>query len=224
MIPLKDDNPTHIFPLITIGLIVVNTAVLILQILSPSDPQQIAFSYGAIPRYLMTFKSNQPIHPAFTVLTSMFMHGGVLHLASNMLYLWIFGNNIEDKLGHMRFIIFYLLCGIAAAFAHAITDPASRIPMIGASGAVSGVLGAYLILFPHARVHTLVFLGFFVQVVRLPAIFIIGFWIFIQFINGILSKGFAGQGGVAWFAHVGGFVIGLILILPFLKTKRSRYS
>jgi membrane associated rhomboid family serine protease len=224
MIPLKDDNPTHIFPLITIGLIVVNTAVLILQILSPSDPQQIAFSYGAIPRYLMTFKSNQPIHPAFTVFTSMFMHGGVLHLASNMLYLWIFGNNIEDKLGHMRFIIFYLLCGIAAAFAHAITDPASRIPMIGASGAVSGVLGAYLILFPHARVHTLVFLGFFVQVVRLPAIFIIGFWIFIQFINGILSKGFAGQGGVAWFAHVGGFVIGLILILPFLKTKRSRYS
>jgi len=224
MIPLKDDNPTYIFPAVTIGLIAVNTAVLILQILSPSDPQQIAFSYGAIPRYLMTFKSNQPIHPALTVFTSMFMHGGVLHLATNMLYLWIFGNNIEDKLGHMRFIIFYLLCGIAAAFAHAITDPASRIPMIGASGAVSGVLGAYLILFPHARVHTLVFLGFFIQVVRLPAIFIIGFWIFIQFINGILSKGFSGQGGVAWFAHIGGFVVGLILILLFLKTKRSRYS
>jgi membrane associated rhomboid family serine protease len=224
MIPLKDENPTRIFPFVTIGLIVVNTAVLIVQLLSHPDLQQLAFSYGAVPRYLLTFKSTQPIHPAFTVLTSMFMHGGILHLVTNMLYLWIFGNNIEDKLGHIRFTLFYLLCGIAAAFTHAITDPASHTPMIGASGAVSGILGAYLILFPHARIHTLVFLGFFVQIVRLPAVFIIGFWIFIQFINGIVSKGFAGQGGVAWFAHIGGFIFGFLLIVPLLKTKRSPYS
>lgn len=224
MIPLKDDNPTRTFPLVTIGLIGANTAVLILQLFSRSDPQQVAFSYGAVPRYLLTFKSDQPIPPLLTVFTSMFMHGGIFHLVTNMLYLWIFGNNIEDKLGHIRFMIFYLLCGIAAAFAHAITDSLSNIPMIGASGAVSGVLGAYIILFPHARIHTLVFLGFFVQVVRLPAIFIIGFWIIIQFINGILSKGIAGQGGVAWFAHIGGFIFGLILILLFFKTIRSRYS
>jgi len=189
-----------------------------------SDPQHIAFSYGAIPNILLTFKNVQPIHPVLTIFTSMFMHGGILHLVTNMLYLWIFGNNIEDKLGHFRFIIFYVLCGVAAAYAHAITDPSSRIPMIGASGAVSGVLGAYMLIFPHARVHTLIFLGFFVQVVRLPAIFLIGFWIFIQFINGILSKGIAGQGGVAWFAHIGGFIFGLVSIMLFLKTKWRRYS
>lgn len=221
MIPLKDENPTRIFPFITIGLIFANTVVLILQFSSRTDPQQIAFAYGAIPRFLLSFTSVQPIHPVITIFTSMFMHGGFLHIATNMLYLWIFGNNIEDKLGHLRFIIFYLLCGIAAAYSHALTNPSSGIPMIGASGAVSGILGAYLILFPRARIHTLVFLGFFIQIVKLPAIFIIGFWIVIQFINGILSNSFAGQSGVAWFAHIGGFISGLLLIMIFLKTRRN---
>ncbi len=224
MIPFKDDNPTSIFPFVTIGFIVINTIVFILQIISPADPRRIVLAYGAIPHFLLTFDTVQPIHPVLTVFTSMFMHGGLFHLGGNMLYLWIFGNNIEDKLGHMRFIIFYLLCGIAAAYSHAITESSSIIPMIGASGAVSGILGAYLLLFPHARVHTLIFLGFFVQVVRLPALFVIGFWIVIQFINGIISKGIATQGGVAWFAHIGGFVFGILMIKVFLRIKRRRYN
>lgn len=221
MIPFKDDNPTHTFPFITIALITINTAVLIIERLSHVDPQQFAFSYGAVPRLILTFETAQPLHPFTTVFTSMFMHGGLLHLVTNMLYLWIFGNNIEDMVGHVKFIFFYLVCGIIAAYAHAITSPSSPIPMIGASGAVSGVLGAYILLFPHARVHTLIFFGFFFDVIRLPAIFVIGFWIFIQFINGILSKGFAGHSGVAWFAHIGGFIAGLILINLFIKRNKS---
>ncbi|RJQ54607.1 MAG: rhomboid family intramembrane serine protease [Nitrospiraceae bacterium] len=223
MFPFKDDNPTRIFPFVTIGLIILNSAVLVLQIFSRADPQYIAYAYGAVPRFILSFEAVQPIHPALTVFTSMFMHGGLFHLASNMLYLWIFGNNIEDKLGHARFIIFYLLCGTAAAYAHALTDPLSKMPMIGASGAVSGILGAYLLLFPRARVHTLIFLGFFIQVVRLPAIFVIGFWIVIQLINGVISKGIAAQGGVAWFAHIGGFIIGLLTVKLFIKKRGGYY-
>ncbi|MBI5739090.1 MAG: rhomboid family intramembrane serine protease [Nitrospirae bacterium] len=222
MIPLKDDNPVSIFPFVTIGLIAANAAGLVLQIISPLGPQRVAFAYGAIPSVLLTFSSAQPIHPVLTIFTSMFMHGGLLHLATNMLYLWIFGNNIEDKLGHVRFTVFYLLCGVAASYAHAITDPSSRIPMIGASGAVSGVLGAYLYLFPQARIHTLIFFGFFVQVVKLPAIFVIGLWILFQFLNGLISRGFAGQSGVAWFAHIGGFLAGLLLIMLVFRVKRRK--
>jgi membrane associated rhomboid family serine protease len=223
MFPFKDDNPTRHFPFITIALIAINTIIFILQILSPSHPGKIAFAYGAIPHFLLTLKTIQPIHPVLTVVTSMFMHGGLIHLGTNMLYLWIFGNNIEDKLGYVRFIVFYLLCGFAAAYAHAITNPVSTIPMIGASGAVSGILGAYLLLFPHARVHTLIFLGFFVQIVRLPAIFVIGFWIVIQFINGMISKGITSHGGIAWFAHIGGFIVGILAIKFFTGFRRKRY-
>ena len=171
----------------------------------------------------MTSQTVQPIHPVMTVFSSMFMHGNILHLGTNMLYLWIFGNNIEDKLGYGRFIIFYLFCGVVAAYSHALADPVSMIPMIGASGAVAGILGAYLLLFPFAKVHTLIFLGFFIQVVRLPAMAVIGFWIVIQFINGMVSKGSPGHGGVAWFAHIGGFVIGLLIVKFFMMTKRRRY-
>jgi membrane associated rhomboid family serine protease len=206
MIPFKDDNPTHIFPFVTIAIIVLNTIVLLMQITSPYGQQKIVFSYGAIPNFLLTFDTYQPIHPLLTVFTSMFMHGGILHLGGNMLYLWIFGNNIEDKLGHFRFIIFYILCGVIAAYSHALADP------------------AYLLLFPHARIHTLVFFGFFVDVIRLPSILVIGFWIVLQFINGMISKGFAGQGGVAWFAHIGGFLAGFLLIKLFLKIKKNRYN
>jgi len=223
MIPFKDDNPVTIFPFVTIGLISLNTLVFILQAFHPVGMEEIVFAYGAVPSYLLGFKDVQPIHPILTLFTSMFMHGGLFHLAGNMLYLWIFGNNIEDKLGHIRFIIFYLLSGVVAAFSHAITEPSSMIPMIGASGAVSGILGAYLLLFPRARVHTLIFLGFFIQVIRLPALIVLGFWFIIQFINSILSKGLEAQGGVAWFAHIGGFLFGLLMIKVFLMTRR-RYS
>lgn len=222
MFPFKDDNPTRNFPLITIIFIAANIIIFILQVMLPADPRRIAFAYGAIPHFLLTFETVQPLHPLLTVITSMFMHGSLLHLGTNMLFLWIFGNNIEDELGYTKFIIFYLLCGFAAAYAHAITNPLSTIPMIGASGAVSGILGAYLLLFPRARVHTLIFLGFFFQVVSLPAVVVIGLWIIIQFVNGLISKGAAHHGGVAWFAHIGGFIVGIILIKFFTGSKSSQ--
>ncbi|MBI4684212.1 MAG: rhomboid family intramembrane serine protease [Nitrospirae bacterium] len=221
MFPFKDENPTRTFPLITIMLIAINVIVYIWEIMYPAGESYIVYSYGAIPSNLISFKNTQPLHPAFTVFSSMFLHGGLLHIGGNMLYLWVFGNNIEDRLGHIRFLLFYLACGVIAAYSHAITDPLSKVPMIGASGAVSGVLGAYIVLFPHARIHTLVFFGFFIRVIRIPALIVIGFWAIIQFINGILSKGLIAQGGVAWFAHVGGFLAGLLTI-KFLLPKRSQ--
>ncbi len=222
MIPFKDDNPTRHFPLMTITLIALNTAIFIVQMLLPLDHQKVALAFGAIPHFLLTFQTVQPIHPVFTVFTSMFMHGGFLHLGTNMLFLWIFGNNIEDELGYTRFVIFYFFCGFIAAYAHALSNPVSTIPMIGASGAVSGILGAYLLLFPRARVHTLIFLGFFIQVVRLPAMLVIGFWMVLQLINGLMSKGAAMNSGVAWFAHIGGFIAGLLTIKFFLISLRRR--
>lgn len=220
MIPFKDNNPTRYFPIVTIAIIAVNVAVFIFQFLSPYNSQKIAYAYGAVPRALLTFDTVHPLHPLLTIFTSMFMHGGLLHLGSNMLYLWIFGNNIEDKLGYVKFIIFYLLCGVVAAYAHALTNPASTVPMIGASGAISGILGAYILLFPHTRVHTLVFFVFFFQILQLPAIIVIGFWIAIQFLNGLISHGAAAQGGIAWFAHIGGFVFGVLMIKSFARTRR----
>ena len=151
--------------------------------------REITYAYGAIPHNLMTLEKTQPIPPAITVFSSMFMHGGFLHIAGNMLYLWIFGDNIEDKLGHVRFALFYLFCGIFAAYSYAVTSPDSTTPMIGASGAISGILGAYVLLFPRASVHTLIFLGFFVTTVRIPALIVIGFWAIIQFVSGLVSTG-----------------------------------
>jgi membrane associated rhomboid family serine protease len=149
----------------------------------------------------------------------MFLHGGFLHLAGNMLYLWIFGNNIEDALGHVKFVFFYLFSGLVAAYSHALIDPQSTIPMIGASGAVSGILGAYLLLFPRAKVYTLLILGIFIQVVLVPAIVVIGFWAVLQFLNGLLSTGLHQQGGVAWFAHIGGFLAGIVTIKLWLPRR-----
>jgi membrane associated rhomboid family serine protease len=212
MIPFKDDNPTETFPSVTIGLITINILVFIWEVLTPSQAEQIAFFYGAIPHNIITFQSTQPIPPVLSVFTSMFLHGSILHVAGNMLYLWIFGNNIEDSLGHFKFLLFYLFSGVIAAYGHAFTDPQSTIPMIGASGAVSGILGAYLLLYPHARIHTLIFFGFFVQVVRIPALIVLGFWIVLQVLSGVLGAGSLQQGGVAWFAHVGGFLAGIVTI------------
>ena len=220
MIPYKDDNPTHRFPYVTIGIIISNILIFLLEIISPPGMEKTVYAYGAVPQYILTFEKFQPIHPALTVFTAMFMHGGVFHLGGNMLYLWIFGNNIEDKLGHLRFIIFYIFCGITAAYSHALIDPHSLTPMIGASGAISGILGAYLLLFPRAGVYTLIFLGFFVQVVKIPALIVIGFWAIVQFINGLVSTGFVKQGGVAWFAHIGGFLTGLLTIKLWLPRRK----
>jgi len=219
LIPYKDDNPTSVFPFITISIIVANVLVFLYEVMAPSGMEKLAYSYGAIPHYILNFEKVQPIHPVLSIFSAMFMHGGVFHIAGNMLYLWIFGNNIEDKLGHLRFIFFYFFCGIVAAYANAIAGPHSLIPMIGASGAISGILGAYLLLFPRAMVHTLIFLGFFVTVVKIPALIVIGFWAVIQLVNGLLSTGFAAEGGVAWFAHIGGFLVGILTIKLWLPRR-----
>jgi len=222
MFPYKDDNPTRTFPFITIGIIAINIIVYIWEVLSPYGEKFIVYKYGAIPSSIISLEKADPIslHPAATVFSSMFLHGGLLHVGGNMLYLWIFGDNIEDRLGHIRFLVFYLISGIAAAYSHAISSPGSTIPMIGASGAVAGVLGAYIFLFPRARVHTLIFFGFFVDVVKIPALIVIGFWAIIQVVNGLLSQGLMPQGGVAWFAHVGGFLTGFLTIKFWLPKRR----
>ena len=231
MIPLKDDVPTRTFPVVTVGLIIANALAFLYQLSlhATDDPaalraaQAFVFEFGLIPCRLTgscVAPSEFPL-PALTIFTSMFLHGGLFHVAGNMLYLWIFGNNVEDTLGHGRFLLFYLLSGVAAALAQTAIDPASRIPMIGASGAVSGVLGAYLLLFPYASVLTLVVFGFFIRVVRIPAMIVLGFWIVVQFLNGLITFGSGEQGGVAWFAHIGGFLAGLGL-LYVLRAGRPR--
>lgn len=219
MIPLKDDNPTSTYPYITVGLIIINVLVFIYELSWGTHLEHFLSKYGATPVLLL---NNVPIPqeyaaPYMTVFTSMFLHGGFFHVAGNMLYLWIFGNNIEDSMGHTRFIIFYLICGVIAVYTFSLVNPRSTIPMVGASGAVSGVLGAYLILFPRAKVLTLIPFGFYMQIVKIPAVFVLGFWMVIQIINGMVS-GKTG-GGVAWFAHIGGFIAGMGLIGLF-KRKR----
>lgn len=238
MLPLKDDVPTRTLPFVTVGLIVANVVVFLYQTSLLLDGaggrafQAFIFEFGLIPCRLTGVAAAPGVcptsaefpDPVLTVFTSMFMHGGFFHIAGNMLYLWIFGNNVEDTLGHGRFVGFYLGSGVAAALAQAVVGPSSPVPMVGASGAVSGVLGAYLLLFPHARVYTLVVFGFFWQIVRIPALIVLGFWIVVQFLNGIITFGaaLAGEaaGGVAWFAHVGGFLAGMAL-LQLLRPRRS---
>lgn len=222
MIPFKDDNPVGTFPFVTVSVIILNVIIFLYEMLYPGGMDVLALDYGAVPRYLLTGGGPQPVSALATVFTSMFMHAGLLHIGGNMLYFWIFGNNIEDVLGHFRFLIFYLAAGLVAAYANALAAPGSLTPMIGASGAISGVLGAYLLLFPRARVSTLIFLGIFIQVVKLPALIVIGFWAIIQLASGLLSGTGSAQGGIAWFAHVGGFVFGLLAVKPMMLMGRRR--
>jgi len=223
MIPYKDDNPIHIIPFSTILIISLNMLVFIMQLLSGEDSRSIVYSYGAIPQNIIGSQSSQPIPASLTIFTSMFMHGGVFHIVWNMLYFWIFGNNIEEILGHTRFILFYLFCGVAAALSHILLSPDSNVPMIGASGAVSGMLGAYILLFPMAQVRTIVLLGFYITVVRIPALIVIGFWAIIQVVSGLLSQGNAAQGGIAFFAHVGGFIAGLFTIKLWRPRRSNKW-
>ncbi len=223
MIPYKDNNPTRIVPFVTIGIISANILIFIWQIFSGSGLHGSIIAYGAIPHSILTFETQQSVNPLLTVFSSMFMHAGLLHLAFNMLYLWIFGNNIEDKLGHVRFSFFYIFCGIISAYVHAIAEPGSYIPMVGASGAVSGILGAYILLFPKATVHTVLLLGFFITTVKIPALIVIGFWAIIQFVNGLISTTVEHKGGVAWFAHIGGFLVGLLTIKLWLPRRNKRW-
>ncbi len=218
MIPLRDDNPSHSKPYVSITFIALCVLVFLWQVsLGTVGGQHAIYAFGLIPAVLFGAEQLPPelrLVPAeLTVFTSMFMHGGWMHLIGNMLYLWIFGDNVEDSMGHGRFIVFYFLCGIAAALAQAIPEPGSVIPMVGASGAISGVLGAYLLLHPHARVLFVVPLGFFLHTMRLPAGFVLAFWFVLQLISNAFAQ--AGEGGVAFRAHIGGFLAGMALVSVF---------
>jgi membrane associated rhomboid family serine protease len=223
MLPLRDDNPTEITPLVTATLIGACVMVFLYQSVLPSGGEvRFVFQYGAIPAIVFghaTLQSDMAPIPGYaTLLTSMFLHGGWMHLLGNMLYLWIFGNNVEDVMGHVRFIIFYVVCGVCAALSHAGIDPASTVPMVGASGAISGILGAYLLLFPRARV---LILAPYVGTTYVPAGVVLGLWFVMQVFSGGASLGAQG-GGVAFFAHVGGFVTGGLLI-GFFKRSDVRF-
>src|SRR6266702_2449982 len=226
--PYKDENPTELTPVITVGIIILNIlAWLFVQGAGAAEPlARSVCQLGLIPgevlhtvppgtavplgeglRCVLTAEANW-----WTIVTSMFMHGGWLHLLGNMWFLWVFGNNIEDSMGHTRFVVFYLLCGVAAAATQMLVDTGSRVPMVGASGAISGVMGAYIVLYPRVRVHTLITLGLFIPTVALPAYVMLGYWFLVQLAAGALSHG---EGGVAFWAHVGGFVAGMVLIRLF---------
>lgn len=221
MIPLHDDNPADITPYVTFAVIGLCVVVFLWQQSLGEYGERAIYSLGMIPATMFGDKSLPPelvVVPAWmTLFTSMFMHGGWMHLIGNMLYLWIFGNNVEDSMGHGRFAVFYLLCGSAAALAQALPNPDSVIPMVGASGAISGVLGAYLLLYPHARVLVVIPLGFLLYAPRVPAGFVLGFWFLLQLVSSLSAS--PDQGGVAFGAHAGGFVAGMALI-PFFKHAR----
>ena len=210
MLPLYDENPTRNFPGLTIAIMSANILIYLWSLsVLPAELDMVYYEFGMIPIDV----TRSPLRGTPTIISAMFLHGGFLHLAGNMLYLWIFGNNIEDVLGKFRFILFYFVCGAIAAFCHVATNVGSNIPMIGASGAIAGILGGYMVLFPQAKVKTLIFLGFFITVVRIPAMVLLLIWMGLQVFNSISMS--AEGGGVAWFAHIGGFVAGMVLILPF---------
>ena len=222
VIPLHDDNPTTTKPIVTVGIMIACTGVYLLQhlLLSRESADELIYALGVIPALLTNpgFADVAPIPPALTVITSMFVHGGFWHLAGNMLYLWIFGNNIEDAMGHVRFVIFYLLCGVAAVAAQVLPNPASEIPMVGASGAISGVLGAYMLLYPRAKVLLGLPLGFLiVELGRYPAIWVLIAWFVMQLVMGALAAASNATGGVAFGAHIGGFVAGCLLVTLFKR-------
>ncbi len=220
MIPLKDSNPTERFPLVTVLLIAINIAVFLFELsLGQTGMETFVSSFSLVPARMfgMTGAPAGALPTGVTIFTSMFLHGGLLHVAGNMLYLWIFGNNVEDAMGRCRFIVFYLVCGTAAAVSHAAVNSGSTVPMIGASGAISGVLGAYVLLYPRARVLTLFTLGFFVKLIEVPAVAVLGFWFVFQFLYVLVAP--SSGGGVAWMAHVGGFVAGMVLIGFFKRSN-----
>ncbi|MBU1637480.1 rhomboid family intramembrane serine protease [bacterium] len=221
MIPIRDENPTRRTPFVTVSFILANCLVFFYQIsLPPSVHAAFILQFGAVPNQILSpsaHLSNLPVH-WLPIITSMFLHGGLFHLGGNMLYLWIFGNNIEDRLGHIGFVFFYLAGGIAAAFTHILMQPNSTIPMVGASGAISAVLGAYMILYPRARVVLLIWFFIFIRFVRVPAFLVLGIWFAMQ-ISGVFSSP---EASIAWYAHIGGFLAGVILIMASGKSRKKQ--
>ena len=227
MIPLADDNPTRSTPIITYALIAICVIVFLWQLSLGPNVKVAIYALGVIPASLLQGallpQELRWVSPEMTVITSMFLHGGFMHLIGNMLYLWVFGDNIEDIFGKPVFIIFYVICGIVAALSQALPDPSSTIPMIGASGAISGVLGAYMVFFPKKSIRVAIPFGFFLQILKLPAYVVLLFWFVLQLINGALS---GSEGGVAFGAHIGGFIAGVILapIMAVVMRKNQNKS
>ncbi|MFQ5681895.1 MAG: rhomboid family intramembrane serine protease [Candidatus Binatia bacterium] len=223
MIPLRDNNPTVLWPVVTVAFIIANSSVFLYELsLGPRALDTFIFQMGMVPAHVL--HAQLPGTGGYvSLVSSMFLHGGWMHLIGNMLYLWIFGNNVEDSMGHLRFIGFYLLSGLSAAGTHLAFNATSTVPTIGASGAVSGVLGAYLFLFPHARVQTLITLGWFIRIIYLPAWVLLFFWILLQVLSQALDPMNPRGGGVAYAAHIGGFVTGLALIPLFRKYRRGTH-
>ncbi len=233
MIPIRDYRPSGTVPYVTISLIVINVLVFIWQYLilenqpsgfvTPlgqmlSKGDIFVYSYGLIPWEITHLQDRPPYIPFpiwVTLFTSMFIHGGLLHILGNMLYLWIFGDNVEDSMGHLKFLIFYLACGVIAAYSQVMINPNSTVPIVGASGAIAGVLGAYLMLFPYARVLTVVLFFWFIRLVEVPAMLLLGFWFIYQLL--LAPMGTGAGGGVAFFAHIGGFIAGALLVYVFKK-------
>jgi membrane associated rhomboid family serine protease len=216
VIPLRDVIPSRTTPYVTIALVAINVLVFLYQFSLGAGVNEFVLAFGLVPADFSWI----------TVFTSMFLHGGFLHVGGNMLYLWIFGDNVEDRMGHGRFLAFYLLCGMAAALGQTVTVPESIIPMVGASGAVAGVMGAYFVLYPHSRIVTLLPLFIFIQIIEVPAIFFLGIWFVMQLLSGVGSIAAATEGhpsgGVAFWAHVAGFAAGIVGVFVFRRPQRQR--
>jgi membrane associated rhomboid family serine protease len=222
MIPLRDTVPSSSSPLMTLALIGVNVFVFFYELQLGPFLEQFLLAYGFVPARYLYLSETEPwnlltrFSPMFT---SMFLHGGWLHLIGNMWTLWIFGDNVEDRLGKGRFLLYYVVCGLAAAYVHYLTGPASGIPVVGASGAIAGIMGGYFVLFPRAKILTLLPIFIFIQIVTLPAVIFLAFWFFAQLFNGMVATAASFGGGVAWWAHVGGFIVGALMILPLRRSR-----
>ena len=221
MIPIRDTIPSRTAPVVTVALIILNVIVFLHEAALGPYLERFVMAYGLVPRRFVYWPGN-PLDPArfLPLLTSMFWHGGWLHLLGNMLYLWIFGDNVEDKLGHFRYLLFYLLAGVVAALTQVMLDPASTLPTIGASGAIAGVLGAYLVSYPRARVLTLIPIIIFPWFVEIPAFIYLVFWFLLQLIAGVGQLGLPQTGGVAVWAHIGGFIAGVVLVKLMEPARR----
>ena len=222
MFPLKDDIPSRHFPVVNLCLIFVNILCFVYQLSLGQEQEGFILAHGFVPVRFAVAQAGNAISPAsyLPVFSAMFLHASLFHIFSNLWMLWIFGDNVEDRMGHGRYLLFYLLCGVAAALAQFWANPLARAPMIGASGAISGVLGAYFLLYPRARILTFIPVFILFYLVEIPAYFFIGFWFVMQFLQGAAQQVVAGrlvEGGVAWWAHVGGFVAGVVLLYFFKR-------
>jgi membrane associated rhomboid family serine protease len=221
MIPIRDQNPTRHAPVMNYLLITANVLVFLFFLMAGDNQEALVYQFALIPSNITAGVDLGDVRDIFT---SMFMHGGWAHLLGNMLYLWIFGDNVEDRLGSFNYLLFYLAGGVAASLAHILTNPGSQIPTVGASGAIAAVLGAYLVLYPHSRVLTFIPLGFFMRLTLVPASIVLGLWFVLQLFNGVVSLGGPDKGGVAFWAHIGGFAFGALIAFLFARGHKPQSS